>query len=184
MRTCSPTVPDPRDEVSRQRLPHDDQHVTLCITIAAFVGVAALVGGVAMLLRGESDKDVEAAARRAHRARPSEREEGACATVGVLADSLDDGSSFVAGDAHAVRQACDCCSSRPTPTLTPSRFFLISSGLAVFGGIAPLIWRLSGRRHAARGRRAWRLLPLLWLMYRRNKRHEGVRRSNCPTPWN
>jgi tight adherence protein B len=138
----------------------------LLISLAAFVGVAALVGGVALLLRGDPAGKIEerldlltgmgpsAASKRALK-------ETMLAELNAAPTVFDAVVKRVRGMSNLFAQA--------DTTLTPARFFAISAGLAagaalltaaagVTVALAPLAGLVAG------------LLPLVWLMLRRRKR--------------
>jgi tight adherence protein B len=141
---------------------------TLLISIVAFVGVAALVGGVALALRDKSDKGVEQrldvlTGLSAPSSAPTSLLKG-----GLLMAPLDAAPSIIDailtrfGSLHLLFEQADT-------TLTPPKFFAISAGLAVFGALASTV---AGFPAAATpvGAAVMATLPLLWLMYRRQKR--------------
>jgi len=140
----------------------------LGITIAAFVGVTALVGCVMLLWRGEQDKDVEQRLDVLTGHGSSSAKKALLREGGVLADSLDNGSSFVQAMLSRFNRLRLLFEQADT-TLTPSRFFLISSGLAVFGGFATMICGFPAVATPL-GSLCMAAMPLLWLMWRRKQR--------------
>jgi tight adherence protein B len=141
---------------------------TLLISIVAFVGVAALVGGVALALRDKSDKGVEQrldvlTGLSSPSSAPTSLLKGGLLMAPLdAAPSIIDGILTRFGSLHLLFEQADT-------TLTPPKFFAISAGLAVFGALASIV---AGFPAAATpvGAAVMATLPLLWLMYRRQKR--------------
>ena len=140
----------------------------LAITIAAFIGVTALVTCVAQMLRGDQSKEVEQRLDLLTGHGTSSSKQARLRETGVLADSMDDGSTFVQamltrfGKLKLLFEQADT-------NLTPSRFFMISSGLAIFGGFATTICGFPPVATPL-GAACMAGMPLLWLIYRRHKR--------------
>jgi tight adherence protein B len=138
----------------------------LLIPIAAFVGVAAIVGALALLLRGDNSSRVEdrlamlTSGRAAAGAGPQQST--------VLSQPLNTTQNALSEFLARFRNLSQLFVQADT-SLTATKFFIISAGLAFAGsvagaatGISPLIIPvftiLSG------------VLPLLWLLLRRKKR--------------
>ena len=140
---------------------------TLLICIAAFVGVAALVGGVAVFLRGDTDDALEGRLDQlTGRAAPAAAD--SMLRHGSLLASLSASQGFFAELLGRFTRMSVLFEQADT-TLTPARFFAISGGLALAGaavsafaglhvGIVPVPAILCG------------LLPWAWLMIRRKRR--------------
>lgn len=137
----------------------------LMISIAAFVGVAALVGGVAILLRGDAQSDLE---DRLAVLTGSSKEASKVAKNLVLASPLDDGKSLVANLLSRIRGFHQLFAQADT-TLTPTRFLVIS---AAFGFVASAAFTVAGIHPALIPVMAIlaALLPTAWLLLRRRKR--------------
>ena len=137
----------------------------IIVAIAAFVGVAALVGGVAMLFRGESESVVEDRLQMLTAA-PHQAKE--LKKSSVLASPLEDAPDLF--EAFFARFAnLSLLFEQADTSLTPSKFLAISGGLAVTGGaltgvaglhpgLMPLVAICCG------------VLPLMWLIFRRKRR--------------
>jgi tight adherence protein B len=139
----------------------------LIVAIAAFVSVAALVGGVAILLRGDAGSDAEQrldvlTGVSSHAAKDS------LAGSSVLASPLDAQSGFFEelltrlGKLHLLFEQADT-------TLTFSKFSALSLGFAVGGGVA---FALAGLHPALVPVMALSagFIPLSWLIMRRRRR--------------
>jgi tight adherence protein B len=140
----------------------------LLITIAAFVGVAALVGGVAMLLRDGSSKQVEDRLNALTGSGPSASSKESLLKSGMLTESLDAAPGLI--EAMLTRFGrLRLLFEQADTKLTPSRFLIISGVLAVLGAVATII---SGFTPVAAplGAITMAAMPLLWLMWRRKKR--------------
>ena len=140
----------------------------LLITIAAFVGVAALVGAVAVYALGGREEQVE---ERLSMIIDPERTRNAAkmkAREAALYESLDGKQGFF--ESIVTRFArLKLLFEQADTTLTPPIFFGISAVLAVAGGgvsvasgitlaLMPIMAGIAG------------FLPLLWLMFRRRRR--------------
>jgi tight adherence protein B len=144
--------------------------LTIIICVAAFVGVAALVGGVALVLRGDSGRVTE------------ERLEmltGAMPTVGgksslleketsLLSAAMDEGPSIIERliqNRFNLRKFLDQADS----PISPSKFILISGGMAVAGGLLSVAVRIP-MAFAPMMALAFGTLPMIWLVMRRRRR--------------
>lgn len=135
----------------------------ILIAVVVFVGVAAIVGSLAMLLRGGAENKVEErlAALTTTKAATTLSKES------ILMQPLDGQSVF---EVFAKRfKNLGLLFEQADTTLNFSKFFAISGGMAVFGGVmavaggmsvalAPLAMFFMG------------VLPLLWLLHRRRRR--------------
>jgi tight adherence protein B len=150
--------------------------LTIVIAIAAFVGVAALVAGLAFILRGESKSQVEdrldvltgaggsAAARGDNRSEPS-----------VLAHPLDDMPGILETLSlrfFNLRRLLDQAGS----SLSPTKFLMICGGAALAGAAAIVLTRvnLAFVPLAAIG---GALLPAFWLWFMRRRRLRAFARQ-------
>src|SRR5262245_17024512 len=138
----------------------------LLIPIAAFVGVAAIVGALALLLRGDDSSRVEDRLAMLTSGRPAAG--NGPQQSSVLSQPLDTTQNALSEFLAKFRNLSQLFVQADT-SLTPTKFFIISAGLAFAGsvagaatGISPLIIPvftiLSG------------VLPLFWLLLRRRKR--------------
>ena len=139
---------------------------TFVISFAVFFAVAALVGGVALMFRGMSDGRAEDRLQMLTSNKPMGRE--SLKESGVLSQPLDATQSVLA--LFLARfQNLTLLFEQADTTLTPSKFFFISAGMAVTGSLAaavvgispamvPIFTILTG------------ILPLMWLMLRRRRR--------------
>jgi tight adherence protein B len=139
--------------------------MSLFIPIAVFVGVASLVGGVALLLRGRTE---EAMAARLAQLTGSRGGKDSALTQSVLYQPLD-ATQNVLSEFFARFRNLRLLFEQADTTLTPAKFCAISGGLAAAGmfvsllaglhaAIAPVMGLLIGA------------LPLAWLILRRRKR--------------
>jgi tight adherence protein B len=141
---------------------------TLLISIVAFVGVAALVGGVAMAMRDKSDKGIEQRLDVLTGLSSPASVQESVLKGGLLSASLDAAPSIIDeilrrfGSLHLLFEQADT-------TLTPPKFFAISAGLAVLGALASTVAGFPAVATPA-GAAVMGTLPFLWLTYRRHKR--------------
>lgn len=140
---------------------------TLLVCIAAFVGVAALVGGVAIFMRGDTDSQLEGRLdQMTGRAAPAAAD--SMLRRGSLLESLSASQGFFA-EFLARFSRMSVLFEQADTTLPPSRFFIISGGLALAGsaiaavaglhpGLLPFVAATGG------------VMPWCWLMLRRRRR--------------
>ncbi len=140
----------------------------LVISLIAFVGVAALVGALAMVLRGDSDRNVEQRLDVLTGAAAPSTGKDSVLRGSVLAHPLDAGGNLIELLLTRFKRLRLLFEQADTK-LTPSRFLIISGCLAAVGIVAsascglPLaVAPLAGMALAA--------LPLAWLMWRRHRR--------------
>ena len=138
----------------------------LIVAIAAFIGVAALVGGVAMLFRGQTDSHVEDRLELlAHASVPGASKELKSSVLHKpLEDVPDIAARFFAKFANLT-----LLFEQAETTLTPSKFLAISGGLAVASGAMVGLCRLHPGLIPL-GAAAGGVLPLMWLVFRRRRR--------------
>ena len=142
----------------------------LLISIIAFVGVAALVGAVASLFAGESENKIEDRLQLLAGATGM--------SVGGKDGLLKQGSLLLAplNDAPNIFEAIIKRFARTRllfeqadTSLTPSRFFAISGGLAVAAMAACVVSGLNLAVAPVAGL-FMGTMPMMWLMYRRKRR--------------
>ncbi len=139
----------------------------LLVAIAAFIGVAALVGGVAMLFRGEAESRAEdrldmltglnAAAAGKELQKSS-----------VLASPLEDAPDLF-GQFLSRFQNVSLLFEQADTTLTPSKFLAISGIMAAAGAVMVGAARLHPGLMPLGGITGG-VMPLLWLIVRRRRR--------------
>jgi tight adherence protein B len=137
----------------------------LIITIAAFVGVAALVIGVAFLLRDPSESKVEDRLNALMGGPGVAKEKKPKPTL--LAEPFDARDDFfkqLVKRFGRLRLLFEQADTRMTPT----QFFTISGGLAAAGALGAMVVR--SPFSAIPAALALGCTPLVWLMYRRQKR--------------
>ena len=139
----------------------------ILISIAAFVGVAALVGGVAMLLRGNGESAVENRLSTLTGTGPAKSARNAIQDS-LLMQPLDMRQSvlelFISrfGNLPVLFEQADT-------TLTVSRFLGISGAMAGLGFALPLLTGLHPGFAPAMSL-GLGILPLFWLTFRRKRR--------------
>lgn len=138
----------------------------LLISLAAFVGVAALVAGVAMMFRGGSENKIEerldvlAGVKTAAKADPLKDS--------VLAHPLDAGSDMLSqfisrfGNLTGLLEQADV-------SLTQTKFLLVSGGMGLAGAMLAVVGKAPAAAVPLAGV-GLAVFPLLWLMWRRKKR--------------
>jgi tight adherence protein B len=140
----------------------------LLIAIAAFVGVAALVGGLAMILRQKPGSRIEDRLDLLTGAAPPAAKEGLLKQSSVLARPLDNVPSFLEvflerfGNVSLLFEQADT-------SLTVGRLLIISAvlgvagvalgaALGIYAALLPVVALFLGS------------LPLLWVLFRRRRR--------------
>src|SRR5262249_29513299 len=145
----------------------------LLIPIAAFIGVAAIVGALALLLRGDDSTRVEDRLTMLTAGRPAAGKGPQQSSV--LAQPLDTTQNVLSEFLARFRNLSLMFVQADT-SLTPTKFFLVSAAMAFAGSVAgaltgispiivPVFTILAG------------ILPLLWLMLRRKKRLKAFARQ-------
>lgn len=108
---------------------------TLIVIVAAFIGVATLVGGVAILLRGDSDSAVE---DRLAMLTGSGRSGGKESRPDLLLSSLDEGRNFFEGLLSRVGNFKQFFEQADSP-ISAGRVLAIAGGLAGLGGVGSVV---------------------------------------------
>ncbi len=139
----------------------------IIIIVAAFVGVAALVGGVAVLLRGDSDEKLEDRLEQL-----TTGKKGSAAADSVLkAGALEafQGSDGMLDVLMQRMQRFSLFFEQADTSLTPMKFLAISGAMAVAAAIAILAaglhWACVPPSAIAAS-----VLPSIWIYFRRKKR--------------
>lgn len=140
----------------------------LIIPIAVFLGIAALVGGIAMMLAPSAASGVEDRLSMLTGASTGRQAKEALAKASVLSQPLDGGRNVVL-DYFSRLKNLNLLFDQADTSLTPTQFITISSVLAVIGmfvpvfaGIHPSVILPMGLLLAS--------LPLVWLILRRRSR--------------
>ena len=139
----------------------------LIIYIAAFVGVAALVGGVALMFRGDADEEVEERLS-VLTGKSKGDKRGHASGQELLAASIETGGSFLE---KAVNRYLNLSLliQQADARLTIPKFLAISGLSAVVGGIAASFTGLHVSLVPVLGA-TFALFPLMWLVFRRKRR--------------
>lgn len=138
------------------------------ISIAAFVGVAAFVGCIAMFWREKNDKGIEQRLDVLTGVSSASSVKDNLLKGSVLAAPLNATPSILEGIVARYHNLGLLFEQADT-TLTPSRFFGISAGLAVLGAVASVVAGFPAPLTPL-GALAMATLPVLWLMFRRSRR--------------
>jgi tight adherence protein B len=139
--------------------------MSFLIPIAVFVGVASLVVGIAMLIRGRTE---EAVASRLAQLTTARGGKDSLLTKSVLTQPLDATQGLLA-DFFARFRNLRLLFEQADTNLTPAKFCAISGGLGLAGALVSLVSGLHVAVAPGMGIAA-ALLPLLWLVLRRRKR--------------
>lgn len=139
----------------------------ILISIAAFFGVAALVGALAMMLRGDDNSRAEE--RLAYiTAGKGSAAKGNIAESGVLSQPLGSTQGAIA-DFFAKFRNLSLLFEQADTTLTPFKFLMITGGMAVAGAVAGAATRVNPAIIPVFAI-CTGILPLLWLILRRRRR--------------
>ncbi|MFP6659520.1 MAG: type II secretion system F family protein [Pirellulales bacterium] len=138
----------------------------LLVTIAAFVGVTALVGGVAMLLWGDGDEKLENRLSQLASGREAP-EKWQLLKDGVLDESKNTHSLMEQVSEKLSR--FNLVFQQADTSLDAGKFVVICGGLAVVGGATVAFAKLHPALIFPAAICAG-LLPLLWLVWRRKRR--------------
>lgn len=137
------------------------------VAIAVFLGVAALVGGITLLLRPDASAKIEdrlAVLTGAH----ASSKEGALKQASVLSQPLDAVPSFLEGLIKRIGNV-DLLFEQADTKLTLSRLLAVSGILAVVGSGIGAVLRLHFALLPLMGL-FMAVLPVFWLLLRRRKR--------------
>ncbi len=143
--------------------------LTLIVSISAFIGVAALVGGVAMLVRGATDNVAEdrlgMLTGKSSKKRRSEKEATVIAKpLNDVPNALEEIASRVLNLSLFLEQA--------DIQISPTNFLMIMGGLGVLGALLVVIGGFS-ILFAPLGALLFAPLPLLWAAFRRSRRKKA-----------
>jgi tight adherence protein B len=140
----------------------------LLIQIVAFVGVAAFVGGLAMLFTGSRESEVEDRLAMLTGSVSGKQAKQALLKGSVLAHPFESSQSLLMtklarlGNLQLLFDQADT-------TLTPTQFFAISSVMAVVGMFIPVLAGMHASIALPMGL-ILAVLPLAWLLFRRRRR--------------
>jgi tight adherence protein B len=137
----------------------------LFLSFFVFLGVAALVGGVAMMLRGGDNSRAEDRLTMLVANRGSS---GGIKDSGVLSQPLDSTQGALA-EFLARFKNLSLLFEQADTTLTASKFFIISGAMALGGSVAAAVSGLHPAFIPAFTITTG-LLPLVWLIFRRRRR--------------
>lgn len=140
----------------------------LLISVAAFVGVACLVGAVAMLLRGGGDEKLEGRLDVLTGLSTANTAKDILAQESVLNKPLDGGQGLFERIVARIA-SLQLLFEQADTKMTPAKFFAASAGIGATGA---LVAALSGINIAFAPIAGIMLsgLPLLWLIFRRSRR--------------
>jgi tight adherence protein B len=139
----------------------------LIVTIATFIGVAALIGGAGYLLLGSGETEVEDRLAMLTGSTTGKQAKDALLKGSVLAQPLDTGQQLW----HRLAQSwnINLLIEQADATLTPAQFFGITGGMAVAGMFIPILAGLHPSIVLPTGI-ILALLPVAWLLLKRRKR--------------
>ena len=140
----------------------------LLISIAAFIGVSALVGSIAFVLRGSADSEVEDRLAMLTGGNSAKQAKDKLTQAGILSSPLNAHKTIIEnvlsrfGNFSLLFEQADT-------TLTVPKFAAFSGGMAAGGGLLPALaglhpglWPVMALTMGA--------LPLFWLLFRRKRR--------------
>jgi len=140
----------------------------LLIPIAAFFGVAALVGGIAMLLMPSTESGIEDRLAMLTGSSTGKQAKDALLKASVLSQPLDASHNVVAAYFSRLKNL-NLLFEQADTSLTPTQFFGISAVMAVVGMFVPIVAGIHPSIILPMGL-ALAVLPLVWLMLRRRRR--------------
>jgi tight adherence protein B len=139
----------------------------LVISIVAFVGVTALVAGVAFLLRGDSASVVEDRLALLTGTNSAKQAKDAVLKDSVLAQPWEAGTGFL--ERLVKRFNLGLLFEQADTTLTVQRFLIVSGCFGFVGGAACIILKMHPGL-ALLVAFSVGFLPLMWIMFRRKSR--------------
>ncbi len=143
--------------------------LTIIVIIASFIGVAALVGGVAMLFRGDASSEIEDrldvfAGNRAATGRGLAEAESS-----LLMSPLDETKGFLGGALSRIGSLRKLLEQADSG-LDPSKFVLISAVAAVIGAAVCLAVPSIPNYLAPVAAPLFGVLPLFWIVLKKRSR--------------
>lgn len=138
------------------------------ISLAAFIAVAALVGAVAAMFRGQADTKIEERLDVLAGLKSASAMKDALKGDSVLSRPLDAAPHFFDAVLNKFGRP-ELLFEQADTNLTTARFFAISGGLAILGAVIPALAGLSLLISPPVGA-VLGILPLLWLLIRRKRR--------------
>jgi tight adherence protein B len=141
--------------------------LTIIICFAAFVGVATLVGGVALFFRGQDSSATEERLQMLTGAMPSKKAAAAEKEGSLLASAMEEGPTlferlFPKFDLRKFLEQADS-------PISASKFLFISLGLGGAGTFISILARIPMAFAPLIGI-GFMTLPIVWLWFRRSKR--------------
>lgn len=141
---------------------------TLMIEIAAFIGIAALIGGIAMLFSGSRESEVEDRLAMLTGSSSGKHAKEALLKGSVLAHPFESTQSLFLTRLSRMGNLT-LLFDQADSALTPSQFFGISGIMAIVGMFIPVVAGMHASIVLPMGLML-AMLPLLWLMFRRRRR--------------
>jgi tight adherence protein B len=138
------------------------------ISVAAFVAVAALVGAVAMMFRGQSDTKMEERLDVLAGLKSASSMKDSLGKNSVLSQPLDGAPNMLEAIINRFGRMRLLFEQADT-TLTVSKFFIVSGALASLGAFVPVLAGFSLMIGPPIGAMLG-VLPLMWLLFRRKRR--------------
>ncbi len=139
----------------------------IIIIIAAFIGVTALVGGVAIFLRGDKDEKLEGRLSQFTSGKKSDAKSDSILKAGAL-DVFQASGGFFEGLSDRLGRL-NLMFEQADIAIKPNHFVLICAGLALSGagalaaaGVSAMFYPLAAIGGGA--------LPVLWVVWRRKRR--------------
>jgi len=141
---------------------------TVWIALAVFVGVAALVAGLAMSFRNPHSSLLESRLEQYAKTAPAWAKEPKPGSI--LAEPLEENSRLFENlVSRFTKLNLNLLFEQADVAMTAPRLVLISAGLAVLGGVLGLLLRWHGALIPL-GMLAGGSLPMLWILWRRKQR--------------
>ncbi len=140
---------------------------TLLLAMMAFVGVASLVGGAALLLRGKPASKIEERLAHLTGTGPA-KDKAAAKEAGILSESLDERLGFFESFLERIGNLNRLFEQADT-NLTVGRFMAISAGMAVAGTLLSLVLRIHPVLMPLAAILTG-LLPFFFVLFRRKRR--------------
>ena len=161
----------------------ENNMLTIIVIIASFIGVAALVGGVAVMFRGDANNVVEdrldilAGMKSPTSGRGASEPESS-----LLSSPLDETRGMIERMLSRLGNFRRLLEQADAP-LDPSKFVLLTAGLASAGAAVCILVPGVPKILAPVVRPVLGVRPLLWILLRRRARLRKFGRR-CPKRWN
>ncbi len=143
--------------------------LTIIVLVASFIGVAALVGGVAVIFRGDASSELEERLDVFASNKATSNSAASDGEPSLLSSPLDETKGVIERILSRVGNLRRLLEQADSP-LDPSKFILLSAGLAAVGAAVCIVLPQVPNYAAPIAAPLLATLPLLWTVFRKRRR--------------